>query len=292
MLYLLCFGNPYLEEDNLAINIADSLIKDRIKGLEIIKCISPDEILSYTDKDFYILDVVKDAEEVMLIDDIDRLKTANMVSLHDFDLGFFLKLMKETGRIDKIKIIGIPQSGDISTLKKDIINMLPIENTDPESPNTSGKSRTKEYLLLGVGNTLRADDGIGCYIANKFNTDDTKEWETLDCGTVPENFTSAIRKKQPKTVVIVDSAEMNLQPGQFRMIPKEKLSKLALTTHAMPLSVLIDYIEEFIPKVIFIGIQPKQIETKTFISPELKKTAEEIIAILKNKEFQKIPPLS
>ncbi|MFC1742200.1 hypothetical protein ACFL3V_06710, partial [Nanoarchaeota archaeon] len=112
MIYLLCFGNPYLDEDNLALHVADLIIKDRIKGLEVVKCISPDEILSYTDKEFYILDVVKDAEEVMLIDDIDRLKSDNIVTLHDFDLGFFLKLMKETGKIDTVKIIGIPQKGD------------------------------------------------------------------------------------------------------------------------------------------------------------------------------------
>ena len=85
---------------------------------------------------------------------------------------------------------------------------------------------------------------------------------------------------------------MKLQPGEFRIIPKQKLGKLHLTTHAMPLSVLINYIEEFVPRVIFIGIQPKDIDTKTYISPELKKAAEEIMQILEKKEFNKIPTLS
>ncbi|MBW2997070.1 hypothetical protein KY349_01875 [Candidatus Woesearchaeota archaeon] len=127
MLYILCFGNPYLKEDNLAIQVADLIIADRIPGLEIIKCISPDEILGYLDKNFIILDVVKDAKEVMLIDDIDKLKSGSIVSLHDFDLGFFLKLMKETGKIEKVKIIGIPQQGDINDIKKKIITLLPIQ---------------------------------------------------------------------------------------------------------------------------------------------------------------------
>ena len=128
MLYLLCFGNPYLKEDNLAITIADSIIADKIPGIEVVKCISPDELLNYFDKDFFILDVVKDAKEVVLIDDIDKIQSGNIVSLHDFDLGFFLKLMKETGRISKVRIIGIPQQGDIKDIKKKILSLLPIQS--------------------------------------------------------------------------------------------------------------------------------------------------------------------
>jgi len=126
MLYILAFGNPYLNEDNLALHVADSLIKDKMKDIEIVKCLSPEEVLQYTDKDFLILDVVKDIKDVTIIDDIDRLKADGMVSLHDFDLGFFLKLMKETGQITKVKIIGIPQKGDIQELKKKVLNLLSI----------------------------------------------------------------------------------------------------------------------------------------------------------------------
>lgn len=132
MIYILCFGNPYLKEDNLAVQVADIIIAEKVPGIEIVKCISPDEILSYLDRDFVILDVVKDAKEVMLIDDIDRLKSGSIVSLHDFDLGFFLKLMKETGKIDKVRIIGIPQQGDIKDIKKDVITLLPIQGQGSE----------------------------------------------------------------------------------------------------------------------------------------------------------------
>lgn len=140
-------------------------------------------------------------------------------------------------------------------------------------------------ILLGVGNLMRADDGIGCYIAKKFKH---KGWKSIDTGTMPENFTSLVRKESPKFVVIVDSTEMGLKSGEFRIIPKEKLSKLMLTTHAMPLSVLISYLEEFVPEVIFIGIQPKIIENKEEINPQLLVSAKNIIQILKNNQIEKI----
>jgi Ni,Fe-hydrogenase maturation factor len=124
MLYLLCFGNPYLDEDNLALQVADLIVKDKIKGLEVVKCIQPDEILSYTDKDFMILDVAQGAKCVTLIDDIDRLKSSSLCTLHDFDLGFFLKLMKETGKLEKVRIICIPQKGDVKKIKQQVLDLL------------------------------------------------------------------------------------------------------------------------------------------------------------------------
>lgn len=146
-------------------------------------------------------------------------------------------------------------------------------------------------VLVGVGNELGADDAVGCYIAETFAKLAPDGWRSLNCGTVPENYTSVIRKGNPKTAIIIDSAEMKLAPGEFRIIPKEKLSKLALTTHAMPLSVLISFLEESIPEVIFIGIQPKTLGTGTELSKEVLTTADELIKILQNENFGSIEVL-
>ncbi|NQV08493.1 hypothetical protein HQ529_01425 [Candidatus Woesearchaeota archaeon] len=103
---ILVFGNPELENDSLAMQIADE-----IDGFEFIKCNNPDDILLYSDEDFYIMDVVKGIKDVTIIDDLSVLKHSNFVSLHDFDLGYFLKLLEKLGRLKKIKIIGLPQFG-------------------------------------------------------------------------------------------------------------------------------------------------------------------------------------
>jgi len=47
---------------------------------------------------------------------------------------------------------------------------------------------------MGVGNILRGDDGIGSIIAKTFKDDD---WLSLDCGVIPENYTSIIKKISP-----------------------------------------------------------------------------------------------
>ena len=39
---------------------------------------------------------------------MDKIVTGKVYSLHDFDLGFNLKLMKKTGTLKDVNIIGIP----------------------------------------------------------------------------------------------------------------------------------------------------------------------------------------
>ncbi len=103
MRYVLCFGNPYLEIDNKVVNLIDSL---DISGVEFVKCKNPDDILSYLDKDFVVLDVAKGIEKPVVIEDVSKLNFTNKASLHDFDLNFFLKLFNEFGV--KVKILAVP----------------------------------------------------------------------------------------------------------------------------------------------------------------------------------------
>ena len=146
----------------------------------------------------------------------------------------------------------------------------------------------KKYILMGIGNTLRGDDGIGSIIAQGFKD---RDWLSIDCGVVPENFTSIIKKNRPDLVVIIDAVEMELKSGEFRIISPYRISALHLTTHSMPLSFLISYLKEYTQELIFIGIQPKIINYSNSVSPKVLKSSEEIIKILKAKKFKLLKKL-
>ena len=109
---ILVFGNPYLEEDNLAVKVANSLALQGLKGFELVHCSKPDELLNYDLNEAVILDVAQGIEKVELFNDLGGLEFSVIFSLHDFDLGFFLKLLKETGKIKNVRMIGIPQGYD------------------------------------------------------------------------------------------------------------------------------------------------------------------------------------
>ncbi|MFC2175252.1 hydrogenase maturation peptidase HycI [archaeon] len=133
-------------------------------------------------------------------------------------------------------------------------------------------------ILLGVGNELRGDDGIGPHVAQSFSADG---WKSIDCSTVPENYTGVVKREGPGSIVIIDSADMGLEPGEVRVIPKEKIGGLAISTHSMPLSLLIDHLEESCKDITLIGVQPKQVGDFLELSDEAKKAAQEIIQALK-----------
>jgi len=162
-------------------------------------------------------------------------------------------------------------------------------NEMSQKKRKSSPQQRKNYMLMGLGNICRGDDGIGSFIAQNFQSDD---WLVLDCGTTPENFTSLVKKTQPEYLVMVDAAQMNLEPGEFRVIPSERIDKFYLTTHNIPLSLLISYLDKWVGKIILIGIQPERMEDFQRISERVQDSARNIIEILKGKSFQELEAIS
>jgi Ni,Fe-hydrogenase maturation factor len=112
------FGNEYIKEDSFA-----KILAKKLKNVKIVNATTPDVLLD-AKKDIIILDVVKGIQEPMLIKDINQLKTRNLMSLHDFDVGFFLKLMEHMGIKKNVTIIGVPEEGDIDAVSTKIKQWL------------------------------------------------------------------------------------------------------------------------------------------------------------------------
>ncbi len=134
-------------------------------------------------------------------------------------------------------------------------------------------------LLMGIGNEMRGDDGIGVYVARNFKKEG---WEVIVAGQVPEDFTSDIKKLHPYKLVLVDAALMGLEPGAIRVVPIEKIPSVAFSTHGMPLSFFISYLREFVGEIVLIGIQPKIMEFGASISPEVMEAGEKLLRILQS----------
>ena len=118
---ILVFGNPYLKEDNLAVRVAKKL---DLKGFELVYCTNPDDLLNHELENSIILDVAKGIDKIDVFDDLESLEFSVIFSLHDFDLSFFLKVLKEAGKIDKIRIIGIPQDYNESRALKEVRGLI------------------------------------------------------------------------------------------------------------------------------------------------------------------------
>ena len=139
-----------------------------------------------------------------------------------------------------------------------------------------------------IGNRDGGDDGIGPYVADTLKID-SPDVTVLDCGITPENYTAVVKRHKPKTLVLIDAADMGLAAGDIRIIPKEKLGSMHISTHGIPLSVLITYLEQEADHIIVIGIQPKHMSGT--MSSTVKKSGDHLIDILRKKKYEQIPVL-
>ena len=132
MTTIYCFGNPDLEEDKIALELADEFNNDTeltLKGFEFEKATNADFFLNenYEDKNIVIIDAVKGKINIKIINNLDELKTTKTTTMHDFDLGNTLKLLKELDKIKDVTIIGIPYGKGLSKMDKENVKMI-IQN--------------------------------------------------------------------------------------------------------------------------------------------------------------------
>ena len=116
------FGNEYLEQDSLALKVARKL---KIPDVEFRETSNLSDILCCYGKDIWLMDVVEGLKEPCVLSDIDKIKAGRIVSLHDFDLAYFLKLLKKTGDVKRVRIIGIPQQGSEKEIVKKVRELIP-----------------------------------------------------------------------------------------------------------------------------------------------------------------------
>ncbi|MEW6295367.1 MAG: hypothetical protein AB1467_03685 [Candidatus Diapherotrites archaeon] len=103
---ILVFGSPEVEEDSLALRVA-LLLGPEFPEIEFVFIDSTEEIKNFGGK-IIAMDAVQGIKKVELIEDLEKVKLPPRITGHDFDAAFNLKLLKKTGQIKEIKIIGIP----------------------------------------------------------------------------------------------------------------------------------------------------------------------------------------
>jgi len=140
-------------------------------------------------------------------------------------------------------------------------------------------------VLLGLGNPLGRDDGVGLYVASELHAPD---WLTIPAQSL-ENVLGKVEKADPEKLVIVDAAEMGLPPGTIRRLPLEASAKMLGSTHGLPLSFLLSLVR--VSEVMLIGIQPKEYGLGEGLSPEVRAAADFLISLLRENREHEIPEL-
>ena len=116
------FGNPLLDFDNLPLKLAPKIQK-LFPEIDFI-IVDPNENLKPINRELVIIDTVEGIKNVTLIDDISKIQTGKIYSLHDFDLAFNLKILQKIGKLKKVRIFGVPMDGDEKEILKQLKNLI------------------------------------------------------------------------------------------------------------------------------------------------------------------------
>jgi len=128
-------------------------------------------------------------------------------------------------------------------------------------------------VILGIGNDMRGDDGLGSILAQELSILENENITVFDGKTVPENFTGAIKREIPSHILLLDAVEMNEEPGHIRLVMKEEIANYSVSTHAMPLSFLIKYLESTTSaEIMLLGIQPENMNLICEVSPKIQES--------------------
>lgn len=143
-------------------------------------------------------------------------------------------------------------------------------------------SNYSKLIILGIGNPLKSDDGVGPYIIDNLDEISSDDIVLIDAQTVPENFTGKIRKEQPSHILLIDACLMDEEAGEVKIVNRENFSNIGISTHSMSLSYFVRYLEQGSDfKITFIGIEPETMEFANALTPKVKKGADELMEIIR-----------
>jgi hydrogenase maturation protease HycI len=139
--------------------------------------------------------------------------------------------------------------------------------------------------IIGLGNEFRGDDAAGvCVVRNLQEDLDSPELLIINVGSIPENFTSKVRDFNPTHVILIDTVDFGEKPGTIARVDAGDIAEQAISTHRLPLSMLMSYIHKQTgAEVILIGIQPARVEMGSKMSPQVKEGVKELVDLLTEK---------
>lgn len=145
---------------------------------------------------------------------------------------------------------------------------------------------TAESLtVLYMGSELRGDDQIGIYIGEQLQTLQYKnKIHPLIVFTVPTNFLSKIVASDPDHILVVDAVKISEEGGTVAFFQQDAvLNTKSTSTHYQEFNDILLFLQQELDHPVtlsVLGIQVESTEFNTELTVEVKKTADQIVAIL------------
>ncbi len=144
-------------------------------------------------------------------------------------------------------------------------------------------------LIIGLGNPLRGDDGIGVRVAQALAKQKLPPGvEVLDGGTQGLGIVNLLEGRQ--RVIFVDAADVGAAPGQFRRFTLDE-ARLPGNDHHLSLhnanlrdALLLAQALDMLPsEVIIFGVQPDSLQWKASLSPAVETALPQLLEAISSQ---------
>ncbi|MDR2401417.1 MAG: HyaD/HybD family hydrogenase maturation endopeptidase [Deferribacteraceae bacterium] len=144
----------------------------------------------------------------------------------------------------------------------------------------------KSIVIMGIGNLLFSDEGIGVHVARELMKRDLPEnIKVYDAGTL--GILSAPLFEGSDLLILIDAVDAPGKAGEVKIYSKDEIMlsniPLKLTPHQIGIqeTLLVSEMRGVAPKeVIFFGAIPKNYDTSDKLTPDGEKAKEKILAEL------------
>jgi hydrogenase maturation protease len=138
-------------------------------------------------------------------------------------------------------------------------------------------------LVIGLGNLLRGDDGVGVRVAQMLARQTLpSDVEVVDGGTQGLGLVNLMEGRQ--RMILVDAADVGKTPGEFVRFTLDKVVVLGddqhLSVHTAGLreALLLAQALKILPdEVVIFGVQPANLDWTNALSPEVEATLPDLI---------------
>ena len=163
----------------------------------------------------------------------------------------------------------------------------PIAGTLAAHPaGAEGMGTPSGTLVLGLGNPMRGDDGVGIRVIQSLAGQALPDGvEVVDGGTQGLGIVSLMEGRQ--RVIVVDAANVGKAPGEFVCFPPADAHLLGddphLSIHDAGLrdALLLAQVLQVLPdEVLIVGVQPAHLDWEDDLSPEVEAAVPQIVGYI------------
>jgi hydrogenase 3 maturation protease len=132
-----------------------------------------------------------------------------------------------------------------------------------------------ESIIVGMGNVLKKDDGVGSILAERLLRN--AKIPVLDTCNAPENYIGKIISFHKSVIIFLDALDFGAVPGTYKLFSINDVYDGNIASHTFSIGFIFDLIRsEMDCEAYVLGIQPAEIRFGSGLTDNIANVLDEI----------------